>query len=1383
MSTVRFSPGQRLAAPKVDAGKIAVKECLPAPRPIPRTKMQIILPAVIGVAFVGMIVLIISQPGLRSGPMGFFSFFFPFMMLASFGGMFMMGRHGGSDKTLTPAQMEVARRDYLMELDDIRDVVHADAARQFGQFAWFHPEPGLLRGLVGSARMWERVPGQPHFAWVRIGVGKTDLTKKFDTPLLGEAADYEPVTYDALRSFLLEQKLLRGIAKPVSLTANPGLGLVGSEGMGPVYELARAMICQAAVFHSPRDFKIMVVTDDVSRWDWLKWLPHCQHWSLTDSGGPARMLWGSPEEMDAAVGAELHQERKGFGEKSGSAFPHWLVINDQSLVSTEWQTLTRKGGVAGVTFVRLAAELGSGVGFENGTTLFVTASMVRTQTGPLAVPDQLDEVSARAIARRVARFHPDSQDAVGLIDRPRFVDLFDILGLGDAAAIDVDRAWAATRSGPPWEENPWGTDWLRIPIGLDENGGTVAVDFKETHEGGMGHHMVLVGTTGSGKSQFWTTLVLSAALTHSPESLNIAFFDFKGTTTAHSIDALPHVVAAMNNLRNDSLWIERMGDVIYGELERRKRMLDRARVSDAAEYEYRRIHGGEKLEPMPHLLIIVDEFTQMFKQYPPAKEVMDEIGRQGRALGVRLLMGSQRLGHEMATGIMSNIPIRAALRTLDDSDSRAVVGNDEAKYLPMKPAGAGLLRVEGRPRLTRFQTAFVSQNYTPPRHAAAAAVRTQAGYAPPQEFSATGMLSLPELPAAPEVVESTPKVVVGPDGRPLRQAQAAITSLRRHQHGPVHRMWLPPLEPLPIDELVRRLRGRAWDDGYGENRGLRFLVGVEDRPFQHAQRVYALDMSEGNCGVIGQGNAGKTVAITTMITGAALMYTPKRAQFYVIALSGPDINAVARLPHVGSFARESQPERVGRTIAEMRTLIDEREAAFTELGLTIEGLRRRKFDGEPGPVPDDMFGDVFLVIDGWAQFMTSFEPLVDDVMTIMDKGPAHGVHAVVSASGWIAGKLRSGMPQLLTTNVELKLASTDDLTRNKLDVAKTVPFGEREVFRGDEDGDDPDTGARGEEQEAKIVKVRGRGTSMAGYHFQTALPQLRLGGRLVGVGEATAAITEVAGGAGAAAQVRMLPTVVSLQEVQQLWQRRGGGRGGQVPFGISEVGLLPAVADFGASPHLLLAGRRECGLSTALATLARGVMRAYTPEHAQIYVVDPHNGLLQVVPEGAHLGAYAYREGQIRDMAVEVAALLESRLPTEEATQADLAAGVQRWSGPEVFVFVDREETIQSWDRGGWQEGTGYPLEPLVGFLDRGREVGLHLVVSRRLAQWGRAALSPLVGRLLQAKVAGVVMDGDRGEGAIIADTKAVKFPPGRGIYVTDKLVAPVQIATSTGEC
>ena len=131
-----------------------------------------------------------------------------------------------------------------------------------------------------------------------------------------------------------------------------------------------------------------------------------------------------------------------------------------------------------------------------------------------------------------------------------------------------------------------------------------------------------------------------------------------------------------------------------------------------------------------------------------------------------------------------------------------------------------------------------------------------------------------------EKVDEQPQVVIGEDGRPMRDIQVATRSLLAQTAGRRGRtMWLPPLAPVPVDELVRRLRGKPWHVDYGKNPGLVFPVGVEDRPFQHAQRVYALNMLEGNCGVVGVGNSGKTVAITTMITGAALMYSPQRVQF------------------------------------------------------------------------------------------------------------------------------------------------------------------------------------------------------------------------------------------------------------------------------------------------------------------------------------------------------------------------------------------------------------------------------------------------------------------------------------------------------------------------
>ncbi|UZK92661.1 FtsK/SpoIIIE domain-containing protein (plasmid) [Mycobacterium ulcerans] len=167
-------------------------------------------------------------------------------------------------------------------------------------------------------------------------------------------------------------------------------------------------------------------------------------------------------------------------------------------------------------------------------TLHVKRDGAYDKDGFFALPDTLDTASAAAFARKMARYHADSPvvQSVGSA-APKTVDLYDILGQRDPGDIDVSAAWASTQSGPPWPDDQgefrWGRDWLRFPIGIDpRNGQPVALDLKETHEfDGMGHHVVVVGTTGSGKSVFLTTLITSACLTHSPDSLKIAVFDFK----------------------------------------------------------------------------------------------------------------------------------------------------------------------------------------------------------------------------------------------------------------------------------------------------------------------------------------------------------------------------------------------------------------------------------------------------------------------------------------------------------------------------------------------------------------------------------------------------------------------------------------------------------------------------------------------------------------------------------------------------------------------------------------------------------------------------------------------------------------------------------------
>ncbi|VBA62437.1 type VII secretion protein EccCb [Mycobacterium attenuatum] len=1423
MATVRFSPGSAKKGPSVPGGSVSVPPRLVTPAPIPRPTWQKLLIAAVILVVVGMVLLMVSQPAYRTGPLGIMSVFFPVMLMVSMGGMIFGGRmSGGGDKQLTGGQLDKARKDYFKALDETGDSIQDTAAAQFAQAVFYYPEPSLLSGFVGSDRMWERTPAvgvaqqgmvkersaaelaSVHFGCVRMGVGRHQLAIKLVHEDQGDPADYEPASFEAERQFTLAQKSVSGIAKAISLRAFAGIGLVGTGGLEPVYGLVRSMVLQAAVFHSPKYFQVMVLTDDPARWDWLKWLPHNQHpdAARADYGGSARMVWTRLDDLLAAVDIE-----HGRGAHSSDPVtPHWLVICDQVRPGSNWDPITRAqlGGVAGVTFLRLAAERGEGLEFTARATHFVTESMITDCDGePFAVPDFLDEPTARVIARKMARYSPEGTvsaagDDGGSSDSP---DLCEMLDIADALNVDLDRLWGMTAI-PPRSKGQWSKQWGWFPFAVDEYGKPVAVDFKEPDFGGHGAHMVGIGFTGSGKSEFIKTLLSVMCLTHSPEMLNVAFFDLKGSTTAHTIKDFANVVAAVTDLEGDYL-LDRMAEGIKGEVERRKALLDRAHAKDVYQYEEMRIHRGENLEPLPWLFIIVDEFTQWFDtRREEAKELTSWLSRQGRGLGMSLIMLSQTLGHHMARGqdAMANIPIRMTLRVLEENDSRDILGVPDGAHIPMERKGAGYLKVIGAPRVIGFQTAYVSKEYEPPPPVDA----TENTAAPefvvgPRLFTAAAMSALPKealaSPQAPPVGEAAkPAEILGPDGRPLQQIQAFQQAVSRKAAALAyrpHQIWCPPLESVPSDVLVGRLRGRPWQEGYGaeDHRRLLFAVGVEDRPRKHAQVVYAPDVTDSNVMVPGESESGRTTALATMIVSAALTYTPRRVQFVVLAFSGADLNDVQHLPHVVSFARGSERQRVSRSIAEIKALIGQREAAFNRDGIKLTDFRAGRFGGGQELLPEDPFGDVFLVIDGWNDFKSSYEPLVADIEEILRRGPRHGAHMIISSDGWIASGLNARMMSTFTANVELKLPKVDETNHNpNPEVLKTIPFGEQEVF-------DAETADQQLGEVARVrVRVTGRGRSMLGYHFQTGRPWLTIDGERVGVNDprAAALIGRVAGQSGA--EVRLLPERVSRAEV---WDKLApdARRAGVVPFGLSEVDLGAAYADFNRHPHLVVTGAARCGKSSALASVAQGVMDVYGPEEAKVYVISPDNALVQYVgedylgryealeptpagtlePSGRMLAGYVSHEDQIIALDNYLGRVLAGRVRPDDVTQEEIASGRRRWSGPEVFVLVDNEHELEAWVSGTW--GKTFALTNVAGFIKRASEVGLHVIVARRINGWARINTA-LMSELLEALCPIVVMSGERGEGKIVGDLFAEKMISGRGTYVVpDEPSGPAQFA------
>ena len=237
----------------------------------------------------------------------------------------------------------------------------------------------------------------------------------------------------------------------------------------------------------------------------------------------------------------------------------------------------------------------------------------------------------------------------------------DLLGLGDVHGFDR-LAWRAAARPRP----------AAVPIGLGDGGGVIHLDIKESAQQGMGPHGLVIGATGSGKSEFLRTLVLGLAMTHSPEQLNMVLVDFKGGATFAGMSQMPHVSAVITNLAQELTLVDRMQDALSGEMVRRQELLREAgNYASIRDYEKARA-AGEPLEPLPSLFIVVDEFSEMLSAKPEFIDLFVAIGRLGRSLGLHLLLASQRLEEGRLRGSSRTCPTASACaRSAPPSRARA----------------------------------------------------------------------------------------------------------------------------------------------------------------------------------------------------------------------------------------------------------------------------------------------------------------------------------------------------------------------------------------------------------------------------------------------------------------------------------------------------------------------------------------------------------------------------------------------------------------------------------------------------------------------------------------------------------------------------------------
>ena len=307
-----------------------------------------------------------------------------------------------------------------------------------------------------------------------------------------------------------------------------------------------------------------------------------------------------------------------------------------------------------------------------------------------AVADTMSIADAERFARTLAPWRPVGAATTVTSDGPAR-DLLEVLGIRDARKLDVDRLWSARRT-----QNRL---WMRFPVGLDPTGEVVELDLKETSQYGMGMHSVLIGFSGSGKSETIITEVTSLALTHSPETVNVAFLDWKMKSAGIVLERFPHVVASVSNLGDEMHLVERMLDALEGELDRRGALCAATNCKDLNVYNEKRMIDPS-LEPVPGLVVIIDEYQELFGSELGSKfiDLCWRIVRQGRSMHVFLQLAGQTVDSHRLMKIRSLIGFFMALRTGTEEDSREAIGSSIAAHLPEKGReGTGYLREGAAP--------------------------------------------------------------------------------------------------------------------------------------------------------------------------------------------------------------------------------------------------------------------------------------------------------------------------------------------------------------------------------------------------------------------------------------------------------------------------------------------------------------------------------------------------------------------------------------------------------------------------------------------------------------------------------------------------------------
>ncbi len=740
-----------------------------------------------------------------------------------------------------------------------------------------------------SSDLFDRTKNDDDFLCVRLGEGDVE-SKRIINYKKQEKLEIEDELQLIPEQICESYKYLHNAPIICDLKESDALGIVGA----PEYrfDFLKNMVIDISARQFFSDVKMFFIAQQENREaiQWLRLLPH----TFNEEIGIRNVV--CDDDCKNVVFEYLYKELT--NREQNKSYDTNLIVffyDEYGFGNHPISKFVSKAKDLGVTFVFFGDAIGeipqgcnSIVVINDDKSAMLIDSKDKSKTVKFNYP-RMSDVQAQSIIKLLAPVYTEEISLEGSLTKN--ISLFELLNILAVDEIDLNERWSESQVFKS----------MSAPLGVSKTG----VVYLDLHDKAHGPHGLVAGTTGSGKSEILQTYILAMSTLFHPYEVAFVIIDFKGGGMVNQFKELPHLLGAITNI--DGKEINRSLKSIKAELQKRQRLFSENDVNHIDKY-IKKYKSGEASVPLPHLIIIVDEFAELKAEQPEFMKELISAARIGRSLGVHLILATQKPSGQVNEQIWSNSRFKLCLKVQGPEDSNEVLKSPLAAEI--KEPGRAYLQVGNNEIFELFQSAY-----------SGASEKTDNSNI--KEFTVYNVLDSGRK--VPVFVQKKKKTGEG--------NATQLDAIVKHVASYCDSVSLPKLPDICLPSLSKCIEFSC-SDRKGVEDDYNTAIGIYDDPDRQYQGEYSVNLIDQNVMIVGSSQSGKTNVLQTIIRSLATRFSPDEVNIYIMDFASMVLKNFETLRHVGGVVTASEDEKLKNLIKLLLAEIEERKEKLLAAGVS-----------------------------------------------------------------------------------------------------------------------------------------------------------------------------------------------------------------------------------------------------------------------------------------------------------------------------------------------------------------------------------------------------------------------------------------------------------------